>query len=504
MSRRRFAAIIRRRSGETSGHGSRAFDTAAIDSDRSDRSPSDAFPSLCLLYATTTADNALHDKPTRTNPHGPAGEQMTPLRAMDLFAGAGGLSRGFEWAGLGKVVGAIEIDEAASQTFAANHPNARTWVEDIRNVDPDRVVGELGPIDVVLGGPMCQGVSQRGPRDPHDHRNFAFWAFAQYVRRLKPRFFIMENVPAIASDVHNRRLAIAVFEELESLGYHLSAEVVCAAWFGVPQLRYRLVVLGSADGTPAFPACVRTGIEQHADHGDYVTVEEAIGDLPPISSGRGHDERKMPSPAGALSDYARMMRDRTMRLYNHWSSDTAAINLDRIRHVPEGGNWHDIPLELLPPRFREVRLSDHTTTYRRLDRSHPAHVITCLCGNVTAGAFTHPTQHRAISVREAARLQGFPDEHRFLGPRSSQYRQVGNAVPALMARRLSEALVGGGIGDSDSDSGQNGWHGRITLDLLREYPDRRLPFTLAPRYKALFGKRVHRRRQDLQALPLAA
>lgn len=435
---------------------------------------------------------------------GPGGNQATSLRAIDLFAGAGGLSRGFEWAGLGEVVGAIELDEAAAQTFAANHPSAKTWVEDIRNVDPDSVVDEVGAVDVVLGGPMCQGVSQRGPRDPHDPRNFAFWTFAQYVRRLKPRFFIMENVPAVASDVHNRKLAIAIFEELESLGYNLSAEVVCAAWFGVPQLRYRLVVLGAADGVPVFPGCVRNAIQQHTGHMDFVTVEEAIGDLPEISSGGGVDEQKMPTVPGPLSDYAQTMRRGARHLYNHWSSDTAAVNLDRIQHVPEGGNWHDIPLELLPPRFREVRLSDHTTTYRRLDRDHPAHVITCLCGNVTAGAFTHPTQHRAISVREAARLQGFPDEHRFLGPRSSQYRQVGNAVPALMARRLAEALVNGNVTGRDSNRAQSEWHGRITLDLLRQYPDRRLPFTLAPRYKALFGTRVHRRRQDLESLPLAA
>jgi DNA (cytosine-5)-methyltransferase 1 len=387
----------------------------------------------------------------------------------------------------------VEIDEAASETFGGNHPGARTWVEDIRDVDPMAVGEEVGKVDVLLGGPMCQGVSQRGPRDPRDERNFAFWAFAEYVRKLKPRYFLMENVPAIASDVHNRRLAIAVFEELESLGYHLSAEVVCAAWFGVPQLRYRLVVLGALDAPPLFPACVRTGIEGTTSERDFVTVGQAIGDLPRVRSGGGLDDQAMPPPTQGLSSYAAELREGASRLYNHWASDTAQVNINRIRHVPEGGNWHDIPLEFLPPRFREVRLSDHTTTYRRLDRTHPAHVITCLCGNVTAGAFTHPRQHRAITVREAARLQGFPDSHRFFGPRSSQYRQVGNAVPALMARRLCEALI---PAPGDAVTGEQ-WPGRITLDLLKRYPSQRLPFTLAPRYKALFGKRVHRRRQDL-------
>jgi site-specific DNA-cytosine methylase len=202
----------------------------------------------------------------------------------------------------------------------------------------------------------------------------------------------------------------------------------------------------------------------------------------------------MPPPEEALSPYAELMREDAECLHNHWSARTDQVNIDRIRHVPEGGNWHDIPLDLLPPRFREVRPSDHTTTYRRLDRSHPAHVVTCLCGNVTAGAFTHPTQDRAITVREAARLQGFPDRFRFLGPRSSQYRQVGNAVPALMAKRLSEALVAPRVVGEDE-----GYVGRVGLEVLKRYPDRRLPFTLAPRYRTLFGKSVHRRRRDLVA-----
>lgn len=425
------------------------------------------------------------------------------LRALDLFAGAGGLSRGFEWSGAGKVVGAVEIDPAASSTFAANHPEARLWTNDIREVDPIAVGEELGQIDLVLGGPMCQGVSQRGPRDPRDERNFAFWAFADYVRALRPRYFLMENVPAIASDVHNRGLAIAVFEELSSLGYKLSAEVVCAAWFGVPQLRYRLVVMGALDEQPLFPDCVADGVEGLLGQ-DFTTVGEAIMDLPAVSSGGGSDLRPMPAASRRRpSSYAAMVREGAEDLYNHWASNTSAINLARISQVPEGGNWHDIPLDLLPPRFREVRLSDHTTTYRRLDRDHPAHVITCLCGNVTAGAFTHPTQDRAITVREAARLQGFPDSFRFMGPRSSQYKQVGNAVPALMARRLVEGLTGHGEAAGEDPYRRGGTTGRLSLRVLQEHPDRRLPFTLAPRYKALFGKRVHKRRRDLD-LPRAA
>lgn len=410
------------------------------------------------------------------------------LRALDLFAGAGGLSCGFEWLGAGEVVGGVEVDVAAAATFESNHRRARVWTNDIRKLVPASVAEELEQVDVLLGGPMCQGVSQRGPRDPRDPRNFAFWTFIDFVRELRPRWFVMENVPALVSDVHNRQLAIAVFEAIESLGYHVAADVVNAAWLGVPQLRYRLIVMGSLSGEPGFPAVVGRGIAGDLDESDFVTVDEAIMDLPPVPAGGGTDVAPYLDGVQPPSAYARALRRGARRLFNHWSADTDEINLRRIRFVPEGGNWHDIPLEFLPPRFRYVRPSDHTTTYRRLDRSHPAHVITTECGNVTSGAFTHPTQDRAITVREAARLQGFPDAFRFSGPRGSQYRQVGNAVPPLAAREILRSLL---VPAPDV------WHrGRLTASLLRRYPGRRLPLVLAPRYKPLFGQSPWARRRD--------
>ena len=416
------------------------------------------------------------------------------LRAIDLFSGAGGLSCGFEWAG-GKVVGGIEIDEDAAATFQANHRHARVWTSDIRELSPRQIAKEIGPVDVVIGGPMCQGVSQRGPRDPKDERNFAFWAFAKFVRELKPRFFVMENVPALVSDVHNRSLAISVFEELESLGYHLAADVMNAAWFGVPQLRYRTVVLGSLDSQPYFPTAAERGVLGRIPESEFKTVGEAIMDLPPVLPGGGVDETRMPRlPEGATA-YARMLREGARRLFNHWSSDTDEVNLARIRCVPEGGNWHNIAKEILPPRFLEVRQSDHTTTYRRLDRTHPAHTITTECGNVTSGAYTHPVQDRAITVREAARFQGFPDHFRFVGPRGAQYKQVGNAVPPLMAKQIFEALLG--------MMPVSMFKGRITSEVLRKYPEARLPFTLAPRYRPLFGQSTAAARKRADQLNLA-
>jgi DNA (cytosine-5)-methyltransferase 1 len=424
--------------------------------------------------------------PGRARREGAAG-----LRALDLFAGAGGLSCGLEWAGH-HVVGAIEFDRSACDTFAYNHPTARVWCEDIRTLDPRDVGMELGDIDIVVGGPMCQGVSQRGPRDPKDPRNFAFWAFMDFVRVLRPQFFVMENVPALVSDVHNRALAVAVFSELESLGYHIGAEVLNAGWFGVPQLRYRLLVIGSRVGPVAFSPRVEQCVAGNVLEAEFTSVEEAIGDLPAIPAGGGAEAMRLPV-AGDISAYARRLRGSVRTLHNHWSADTDEINLRRIAHVPEGGYWQDIPLDELPPRFRHVRPSDHTTTYRRLHRSHPAFTITTECGNVTSGAFTHPVQNRAISVREAARLQSFPDAFRFLGPKNSQYRQVGNAVPPLLSKHVFDTLM--------DPPPQRAFTGRIDAVVLRQHLHSRLPFTLAPRYKALFGQSTWavRRRAGLAA-----
>jgi DNA-cytosine methyltransferase len=437
-------------------------------------------------------NNVSKPRPTRSD-HGP--QTATALRALDLFSGAGGMSCGFEWMG-GVVCGGIDNDASAAATFQRNHPDAKVWAEDIRKLDARQVHDAVGDVDVILGGPMCQGVSQRGPRDPRDARNFAFWAFAQYIREFRPRYFLMENVPALASDVHNRRLAIAVFEELESLGYHLAADVVNAAWLGVPQLRHRCVVMGGLAAQPRFPNPVARGIAGQFVESEFITVDDAIMDLPVVAAGGGSDDAPLVDSRAPLSIYAMQMRAGADRLHNHWSADTDNINLDRINLVPEGGNWHDVPPHLLPARFQEVRPSDHTTTYGRLHRGHPSYTITTECGNVTSGAYTHPTQHRAITVREAARLQGFPDRFAFCGPRGAQYKQVGNAVPPLMARRLLESLL---LGRDASD-----FVGRLSASVLAKYPRERLPFTLAPRYRPLFGRSTGAARRSAAQMELPA
>jgi hypothetical protein len=170
-------------------------------------------------------------------------------------------------------------------------------------------------------------------------------------------------------------------------------------------------------------------------------------------------------------------------VWNHVCSATAKINLDRAGHVPEGGNWKDIPPELLPDRFFDCRMTDHSTTYARLRRDCPAFTVTSLFGNITAGAFTHPTQNRALSVREGARLQSFPDRFRFFGPRNSQYRQIGNAVPPLLGAAVAKHLLALLRGESPA-----GLEPRVTSEVLKGLRGSDALPVLTPRFKKLFGQ----------------
>ena len=185
----------------------------------------------------------------------------------------------------------------------------------------------------------------------------------------------------------------------------------------------------------------------------------------------------------AKSAYQKVMREGANALFNHIASDIADINLQRISYVPEGGNWKDIPPSLLPPRFLDCRMTDHSTTYARLRWDHPAFTLTALFGNVTAGAFTHPSQNRALTVREGARIHGFHDRFKFDGPLNSQYRPIGNAVPPRLARVFAEHLatfLGNGAFPNDSVVPRlpDSFVARASWD---DVP------VLAPRYRDLFG-----------------
>jgi len=384
------------------------------------------------------------------------------LLAADLFAGAGGLSCGFLQAGNCEVVFANDIDSSAALTYQRNHGGVRFYSGPIEDLSGDRIKRDTGlrkyDLDVLLGGPPCQGFSIYAPkRETQDPRNRLFLEYARIVEELAPRFLLMENVPGLLS-LDGGGVVDKVYRAFSGLGYNLHHRVLYAPAYGVPQERWRLIFIGARKGEPLpdFPRPTHraparanfTGgrewvrlLEGQMSRGmqQVACLEDAIGDLPSLAVGEGEEEMAYPRAADKLTRYQAQMRDGSPCLFNHVAPRLSSQNLERLRFIEPGGSWRDIPFRLLPAGMKKARRSDHTKRYGRLSPSALACTILTKC-DPHWGSFYHYRDDRAITVREAARIQSFPDRFRFLGPRVEQYRQVGNAVPPLLAKELAESV----------------------------------------------------------------
>jgi len=386
------------------------------------------------------------------------GSGETGLRVIDLFSGAGGLSEGFRQAGYLVGLG-LDFDEEACRTHQLNHPQTKVLCTDVRGVSGADLLAESGfaEVDVMIGGPSCQGFSTQGRRgswaSEDDPRNLLYREYARLVSDLQPEWFVMENVPGLLW-YDGGRFGRQIFAAFQRQGYHVQHKIVLAADFGVPQLRRRLLIVGNRVGeTFAWPAQTHMGAvrrdaielwerrrrEQYPHLAPHRTLWEAISDLPALPADGGQEEAKYPDVV--RTEYQELMRDGSRRLYDHQSPPLPQVHYDLIKHVKEGQTWREIPPELLPERFAKIRRTDGTNLFARPDRNRPSYTIITQFGNVTTGAYTHPSQDRALSAREGARIQSFPDRYRFTGTLTSKYRQTGNAVPPLLARKVAEALT---------------------------------------------------------------
>lgn len=384
---------------------------------------------------------------------------MSQRTTLDLFCGAGGITEGFREAGFSCVFG-TDIDEHAMSSFVLNHPEAVTSQAPIEKLDPHRIRRELemavGELDCMVGGPPCQGFSINAPeRWLNDPRNRLFRHYLRFVEEFKPKTLLLENVPGMLSLADGRAVQ-RITEEFKRLGYAVSLKILFAGHYGVPQERWRLIVLASRVGdapahpTPRYNATARanfTGGRTHTIRLDEltvatlqprVTVHDAIDDLPALSPGEGAEEMAYCKPAH--TEYAVGMRQGSRAVTNHFAPRIAPINLERLRHIKPGGSWRDIPFDLLPAGMKRARQSDHTRRYGRL---HPDGLSGTVMTKMDPhwGPAFHYEQDRTLTVREAARLQSFPDTYRFTGPRVAQYEQVGNAVPVLMAKAIAEEVA---------------------------------------------------------------
>lgn len=377
----------------------------------------------------------------------PIGNQAAPV-AIDLFCGAGGLSNGLMRAGFNVVLG-LDFDRHALKTFAANHPGAKAVEADIQEVTGADLLRQAGVsrVDLLAGGPSCQGFSTHGKRLEDDPRNFLYKEFLRIVEELQPATVIMENVKGLIISGKGK-FKREVVESFESLGYKVDGHVVRAVDYGVPQRRERVIFMASRLGESIdFPA------PTHGPHDSlavkagqlkpYVTVQEAIGDLPKI--GTESYVEPLPLDEQSESDYQSTLRDGSGQVWNHVAKPVSELAMSVISQVAPGQGLRSVPVDKLPERFHKMRRiangqlrRDCTTLYYRLSLDEPAYTITCNFKNVSSGAFTHPLENRAITAREAARLQSFPDSFIFLG--SGIPRQIGNAVPPLLGERMGSAI----------------------------------------------------------------
>lgn len=384
-----------------------------------------------------------------------AGKQL--LRTIDLFCGAGGITEGFRQAGYVSLYGNDVMPEAI-ETFKLNHPEALADCRSIETVDPAEIRKRLslqpGELEVLVGGPPCQGFSINAPgRFLSDPRNALFRHYERFLEEFQPKTFVFENVPGLLS-LEDGKVFRLIVEIFTALGYYVTAKILFAAHYGVPQERWRLILLGSrfndvdhpepthyAIGRANFRGgntmTFQLGEEDRKRLPPYVSVREAIGDLPVLEMGEGAEI--VSYTAEANTAYASLMRNGSGQTYNHVAAKLSKQNAERMKHVQPGGSWRDIPHDLLPKGMQRARKSDHTKRYGRLHNDRLSGTMLTKCDPHWGTVFL-PDQNRTLTVREAARFQSFPDNYRFVGSRVSQYEQVGNAVPVLMAKAIADQL----------------------------------------------------------------
>ncbi len=336
------------------------------------------------------------------------------ISVIDFFCGCGGTSAGLKNAGMNIVAG-IDCDSVALETFKINFPEAKSLNEDITTLTCSKLgrsIGEFSRPLLFAACAPCQPFSkQNRHKENADSRVVLLDELHEFVSYFRPEYVLLENVPGMQK-VEKGPFSRFI-ELLEGSGYEVDFDIKDAKDYGVPQSRRRLVLIASRLGSVSLPK------QTHGETEDllkYVTVNDAISSYPPIEAGQTNNE-----------------------VPNHQTAQVSELNLKRLRHTPEGGDRRDWPDELLLECHK--RKTGYTDTYGRLNGSEPAKTLTTKCVSISNGRFGHPTQHRAISVREAASLQTFPDDFVFVGTLIQTAKQVGNAVPVRFAEALGSQIL---------------------------------------------------------------
>lgn len=390
-------------------------------------------------------------------------------KVLDLFAGAGGFSLGFKMAGF-DIIGAIEIDKWASDTYKFNHETTKVLVGDISAFDDETILNSFEKPDIIIGGPPCQGfsISNKNSGDPKDPRNSLFREYIRVVKVFNPEVIVMENVPnIIKAKTTNGELVIDIIRrELELIGYNIRYKILAASDYGVPQKRQRFILIGTRRSfANVFPAPDHY-VSEDFNKLDTVNAKklkpcpvlwDAISDLPDIDACEGFEE--MYYSKNAQNSYQELCRTGSDVLHNHVAMKHSKRVVDRFSHMTWGQSIVDIKIPELMQRKRNGNGVVSDNPYDQNNRRmHPNK----LCNTITAsfyGNFVHPYKNRNFTAREGARIQSFPDWYVFKGKPTvvskslalregriedvglCQYAQIGNAVPPLMAKAIAEQIM---------------------------------------------------------------
>lgn len=344
------------------------------------------------------------------------------MKGIDIFCGAGGMSLGAQMAGV-DITLAIDFNQSAIDTFKSNHPETpNVLCENITKIDFSKYKEDYF---ILMGGPPCQGfsVSNTKTRNDENSNNSLFYEFIRAVRELKPKWFVFENVEGITLFQKGKVIAI-LREEMTKLGYTTTERVLTASDYGVPQNRNRFFMVGNRENIE-FDFPEKREIK--------VSVEQAIGDLPNLENGALFEE--LPYKNIKSSEYANFMRKDSKKSLQNFVSRNKEYVIERYKHIKQGENWQAIPQKMME-NYKDLN-NCHSGIYRRLKANSPSVVI----ANYRKNMLIHPFQNRGLSVREAARLQSFPDNFLFQGSLMHKQQQIGNAVPPLLAKAIIEQII---------------------------------------------------------------
>lgn len=359
-------------------------------------------------------------------------------KVIDLFAGVGGLSYGFAHDDEFEILAANEILEPMAKAYSSNHPTVKMYNKDIKEFSLDDLTKDLGvkkgDIDIVVGGPPCQAYSTVGKRLIDDPRGKLFQEYYRILKELRPKLFVFENVKGLLS-MQGGDLIKTIISLFESIGYHMQMRLLNAADYGAPQIRERVILVGTLDSKPfQYPKPTHydpeLGKPKDSSLKPYVTLGEALGDLPSIKTG----ESAIEYACEPQNEYQKLMRaNAPAEIQEHEVPKNNARLVAIMEALPDGGSPKDIAEELRPN-------SGFANCYCRLWWDKPSTTITRNLGCPSSSRCVHPRDPRPLSTREGARLQGFPDDYIFCGKRGDKHLQIGNAVPTFLSRAIKNSV----------------------------------------------------------------